>query len=124
MDDLTDRLAEVLRSEEHDHVGLNFRSCGKCLLLTEYDASRPKPDAAERATRRLWPANLSRIEFLSILRYEYAKDNAERDARDKEREEAVGELLHFSSHGTCDASVCDARVSMDRVRRAFGLEGK
>jgi len=100
-------------------------------VLAEYDAKhKPPPDAPIRIVGRWFGCKGvecshtgSRFALESICREEYAKDNAQRDARDKEREEAAkhaSEVLRLL-HGQCnfDAAVCAASAELDR---AFGLD--
>ncbi len=101
------------------------------LAIAAYEAATHKPDAAERAMTRIYdPKYHAHIRMgetwnswgAKIIREEYARDLAERDARDKEREEAVmhfhdvaGKIIGLRA-GSGYSAVCS------RLARAFGWE--
>lgn len=113
-DDLLRRMAEDLRSHPHRY---HAPGCYQCDLLAEYDAAYPKPepDAAGRASLRWWVGGYrsfsDRESFATLIREEIARDNAARDAQDKEREEAARDLISVPFP-----------KAWARVCRAFGWE--
>ena len=106
MSDFEDRLAEALRHRLTCGIrGDSPADANAVAVLAEYDATRRKPDAAERAADYIiynipelgpkqYPFHLKNM--AEVIRSEYAKDNAERDARDREREEEVQMLCRQS----------------------------
>lgn len=101
-DDLLRRMALDLRN-----------TCPNSRALAAYDAASRKPDAAERAWTRWQDSKPGTVDIVAAIREEIARDNAERDALDREREEAIRDYM-----ANPDTSYAARR----RVVRAFGWD--